>query len=144
MRRGWDASAPGVLTLPSGRLIRGRGLRAPQPAGLDPQFAVYLLYRPPDLSAWPSRWVKWRDFGLPTDHVDARDALTQAWARARQERVEIACRGGRGRTGTALACTATLDGLSARAAVAFVREHYDPRAIETPWQRSYISRFASQ
>jgi hypothetical protein len=43
-----------------------------------------------------------------------------------------------------VACTATLDGLSARAAVAFVREHYDPRAIETPWQRSYISRFASQ
>ena len=29
-------------------------------------------------------------------------------------------------------------------AVAFVREHYDPRAVETPWQRRYIERLSSR
>jgi protein-tyrosine phosphatase len=55
--------------------------------------------------------------------------------------VEIACGGGRGRTGTALACLAVLDGLPASDAVAYVREHYDRRAIETPWERRYVNRF---
>lgn len=48
---------------------------------------------------------------------------------------------GRGRTGTALACIAVLDGVAPQQAVAFVREHYDPRAVETPWQRRYVRRF---
>ena len=56
--------------------------------------------------------------------------------------VEVACHGGRGRTGTALACIAVLDGVPPAQAVAFVRTHYDRRAIETPWQRRYVSRFA--
>jgi len=67
--------------------------------------------------------------------------LREAWRRAGSERVEIACGGGRGRTGTALACLAVLDGLSGPDAVAYVREHYDRRAIETPWQRRYVNRF---
>lgn len=57
------------------------------------------------------------------------------------ERVEVACAGGRGRTGTALACIAVLDGVPAEEAVAYVRENYDPRAVETPWQRRYVQRF---
>ena len=57
------------------------------------------------------------------------------------ERVEIACGGGRGRTGTALACIAQLAGIAPDAATAWVREHYDPRAVETPWQRRYVRRF---
>jgi len=32
--------------------------------------------------------------------------------------------------------------VSPREAVAYVREHYDPRAVETPWQRRYVTRFA--
>lgn len=44
--------------------------------------------------------------------------------------------------GTALACLAVLDGVPAAAAVAFVRERYDPRAVEVPWQRWYVARFA--
>jgi len=35
--------------------------------------------------------------------------------------------GGRGRTGTALACIAILDGVPARQAARYVREHYPPR-----------------
>ena len=50
--------------------------------------------------------------------------------------------GGRGRTGTALACLAILDGVPPYAqAVAFVREHYDPKAVETLWQRRFVERF---
>jgi protein-tyrosine phosphatase len=59
------------------------------------------------------------------------------------DREEIACGGGRGRTGTALACLAVVDGVPANRAVAFVREHYDPRAVETPWQGRYVARFTS-
>jgi len=136
----WDASASGVLRLPSGRLLRGRGLRQPVPQGPPPHFALYLLGQAPTPVAWEARWVSWPDLRLPRDRRDAADALREAWLRADTERVEIACAGGRGRTGTALACIAVLDGVPAHQAVAFVREHYDVRAVETPWQRRYVGR----
>jgi hypothetical protein len=65
--------------------------------------------------------------------------LTEAWQRAATARVEIACTGGHGRTGTAIACLAILDGVPAATAVAFVREHYDQHAVETPSQRRYVA-----
>jgi hypothetical protein len=37
---------------------------------------------------------------------------------------------------------AILDGVPAGQAVAYVREHYDARAAETPWQRRYVNRFS--
>ncbi len=104
---------------------------------------MYLLSTPPQATAWESRWVRWPDFRLPADRLDARDAIREAWGRAADERVEIACGGGRGRTGTALACLAVLDGVPAGEAVAFVRAHYDRRAVETPWQRRYVSSLGS-
>lgn len=131
-----------MLRLPSGRLVRGRGLGRPLPDGPTPTFALYLLGRQPPAVAWESRWLRWRDFGLPRDRHDAVDVFEEAWRRAESERVEVACRGGRGRTGTALACLAVLDGVGAEQAVAFVREHYDPRAVETPGQRRYVTRFS--
>lgn len=141
MAQPWDATAPEVLRLPSGRLLRGRGLHRPAPEGAPPEFGVYLSGdRPPGVH-WNHRWVRWPDFLLPADRRDARDALREAWRRAEAERVEVACRGGRGRTGTALACVAVLDGVPAPEAVVYVRERYDPRAVETPWQRRYVARF---
>lgn len=103
--------------------------------------ALYLLGKPPPPVTWPSRWVRWPDFWLPSDRAQASDAFHEAWERAATERVEVACGGGRGRTGTALACLAVIDGVPAEQAVAYVREHYHPKAVETPWQRRYISRF---
>jgi hypothetical protein len=38
VRRSWDASVPGMLRLPSGRLVRGRGLRQPPPDGPYSEF----------------------------------------------------------------------------------------------------------
>ncbi len=103
----WSRGQPGVIGLPSGRVLRGRGLRAAMPAGPEPEFGLYLQARRPAAVAWLSRWVRWRDFCLPTDPDDAHDALVEVWQRAETQRVEVACEGGRGRTGTALACIAT-------------------------------------
>lgn len=142
MSETWEPTAPGVLRLPSGRLVRGRGLRKPAPsAGPDPQLGVYLLGRTPPAVAWESRWVRWPDFRLPADRPAAEAVLREAWERAESERVEVACGGGVGRTGTALACLAVLDGVPAGRAVSYVREHFNPRAVETPWQRRYVTRF---
>ncbi|MET9296202.1 protein-tyrosine phosphatase family protein [Streptomyces sp. NPDC003077] len=137
----WEPAMAGVLPLPSGRLVRGRGLRQPLPEGPEPAFAVYLLGHAPPPVAWEARWIRWPDFWLPSDRAAAREALREAWERAASERVEVACGGGYGRTGTALACLAVLDGVPNDEAVAYVRKHYAPRAVETPWQRRFVARF---
>lgn len=138
----WDPQAPGVLRLPSGRLVRGRGLRHSLPPGPHPDLAVHCLGRPhPDEVPWEVRRLRWPDFRLPADRASAREILTEAWERAAGERVEVCCGGGRGRTGTALACLAVLDGVPPAEAVAFVRAGYHPRAVETPWQRRYVRNF---
>ncbi|MHA6764109.1 protein-tyrosine phosphatase family protein [Streptacidiphilus sp. PAMC 29251] len=137
----WEPAAAGVLRLPSGRLVRGRGLRRPLPAGPVPAFALYLLGHEPPPVPWASHWLRWPDFWLPSDRAATGTALREAWARAATERVEIACAGGRGRTGTALACLAVLDGVPRQEAVGYVRAHYAPHAVETPWQRRFVTRF---
>ena len=152
----WSAGEPGVLVLPSGRLVRGRGLRDPMPSGHPPDFGVYLLgEEPPEFGChptappttqdrtegWVKRWVKWPDFWLPADPAYLRKVLLARLRRSEGERVEFACGGGRGRTGTALACLAILDGVPAAEAVAYVRERYHPRAVETPWQKRFVRKF---
>jgi protein-tyrosine phosphatase len=137
----WTADGAGVLQLPSGRRVRGRGLRHGVPAGPAPEFGLYLLGHDPGPMSWPARWVRWPDFWLPADPSEFRAALATAWRRAAAERVEVACNGGKGRTGTTLACLAVLDGMPAHEAVAFVRAQYHPRAVETPWQRRFVRRF---
>lgn len=139
----WDAG-PGVLELPDGRRIRGRGLRAGLPTGDEPSFGLYLVAKPPPSTLWPSRWVRWPDFRLPSDPAAAHTAFVEAFERAANERVEVACGGGRGRTGTALACLCILAGKPSDEAVAYVREHYHHRAVETPGQRRFVRRFRAE
>ncbi|SJN22964.1 hypothetical protein FM114_03620 [Luteococcus japonicus LSP_Lj1] len=91
-------------------------------------------------SPWPYTWLKWPDFGLPLSREAAWAEIERAWRLAEVERVEVACGGGRGHTGTALAAMAILDGLEADAAVAWVRNVYDPGAVESPWQRGWLRR----
>jgi hypothetical protein len=138
----WEPSER-LFRLPSGRAVRGRALRKKLPGGQQPEFGLYLLGRRPDELPWDSRWLRWPDFRRPSDPVEAGDAFREAWRRSVDERVEVACGGGRGRTGTALACLAILDGVPAEQAVSFVRCHYDRRAVETLWQRRYIRAFAA-
>src|SRR6201989_1563198 len=95
----WDRSAPGILCLPSGRLVRGRALSRPLPDGPIPAFGVYLLGRRPPAVPWESRWLRWPDFRLPADEADMWLTLTEAWraralrpARGRDARCAPLCR----------------------------------------------------
>jgi hypothetical protein len=124
----------GVVTLPSGARVRGRRLGDPA----SPADFTLVLARGP-VPAWPYRSIRWPDFRVPADTADALDALREAHRRARAgERVEAACHGGVGRTGTALAALAILDGLTPGEALAWVRDSYHPRAVETPAQRRWL------
>ena len=132
---GW-AEERGVVRLPGGALVRGRRLGDPS----TPADFTLVLARGP-APTWPHRRIDWPDFGIPADRDDALAALRDVRRRALAgERVEVACRGGVGRTGTALAALAVLDGLAPGAAVAWVRREYHPRAVETPWQRWWLRR----
>jgi len=133
---------PGVVTLPDGRVVRGRGLRSGAVTEA-PDHGVYLLGSDPGRFGWSSRWVRWPDFRTPSDRVDALDALREAHARAADGRVEIACGGGNGRTGCALAVLAIWSGVEPGEAVAWVRGRYRRRAVETPWQRRWVESIAS-
>jgi hypothetical protein len=132
---GW-ATGRGVVRLPGGGLVRGRRLGdAASPADFS------LVLAPGPAPAWPHRRVRWRDFWVPSDTADTMDALREVRRRAAAgERVEIACHGGVGRTGTALAALAVLDGLTPADAVRWVRATYHRRAVETPWQRWWLRR----
>ncbi|MET8558830.1 phosphatase [Streptomyces sp. NPDC004959] len=141
MGTSWEAEGAGVLRLPSGLLVRGRGLRFGEPPGGGADFGVYLLGRDPGVSGREARWVRWPDFRLPRDREAFTAVLRVALSRAAVERVEFACGGGIGRTGTALACLAVLDGVPPEGAVAYVRAGYHPRAVETPWQRRFVRRY---
>lgn len=132
------ADGRGIVKFPDGRRIRGRGLRQPLPSGQVPEFAVYLLARDPGPFDWEHRWVRWSDFRTPACTTAAICALRDAYERSPMERVEIACRGGVGRTGTALAAIAVLSGVPRAEAVAWVRREYNERAAETPRQRRWI------
>ncbi len=117
----------GLVTLPTGPRVRGRrSSDTVSPA----DFALVLGYSP--LPSWPYRHIRWRDFWVPADRVQALDALHEALRGAHDgERVEVTCCGGIGRRGTALAALAILDGLSPNQAVTWIRDTYNPRAVET-------------
>ncbi len=135
--------------LPDGVWVRGRGLRHPLPDGEVPDYGLYLgggrlrARHEPSLT-WPHDRVFWRDGMLPADWPATAEKLLALHKRAAEgAAVELACHGGIGRTGTAMACLATLSGLSPRDAVSWARAHYHRRAVEVPWQRRYVSWFAA-
>lgn len=144
-----------TIALPDGTTIRGRGRREAFPAGPPPDYGLYLGHDP-DLRGrfalrgrsawrpdWPSTWIDWPDFRVPRDDAAADAAIKHAYALARSgKQVEVACEGGTGRTGTVIACMAILAGQPAAEALAWTREHYRPRAVETPGQRRWIAGFA--
>jgi hypothetical protein len=145
----------GTIVLPDGTAVRGRGRRQPLPPGPTPDFGLYLghdpdrprRFRRPDRGAWrpgwPAEWIEWPDFRTPSDDRAAAAAIVRAYRRAAGgERVEVACGGGVGRTGTVLACMAVLAGHPPADAVAWTRANYRPRAVETPGQRRWIAWFA--
>lgn len=140
----WDGNDSGVLELPSGRCVRGRGLRQPTPLGPAPTLSIHLAgRRPPAPDHGDQEWIRWPDFWVPTDFDQAATILRDGYDRAVSERVEIACGGGVGRTGTALSAWGIFDGLSVTDAIDYVRRRYHPRAVEVPWQRRFLRSLTS-
>lgn len=139
----WNPADDGVVELPDGRRVRGTGLRRPRGKVPLPDFAVYLRGRDPAVPDTEYRWVRWRDFRLPDSTEQALAALREAHTRAEAERVEIACGGGIGRTGTAMAVLAIMSGVAPDDAVAWVRAHYHRRAVETRAQRRWIAEVSA-
>ena len=137
----WAMTA-GVVELPDGRRLRGRGLRVDPVPPETAEFALHLTGLRPPPTFWPSVWVPWPDFGLPWSTAQALDAIRDAHRRSATQRVEVACGGGTGRTGTVLAVLATLSGVPPETAVAWVRTHYRSHAVETPWQRRWVRQAA--
>jgi protein-tyrosine phosphatase len=134
-----------MVTLPGGRAVGARSLRVPPPE--PPAFGLYLgsaraARRRDEGMTWPRRWLVWPDFRTPRHPDEARAAIAALYERAATEAVEVACGGGIGRTGTVLACLATLDGLGPDEAVAWVRAHHHRRAVETRGQRRWVRWFA--
>jgi protein-tyrosine phosphatase len=140
-------SLPGAIELPDGALVRGRGLRYPTPDGTPPDYGLYLgsprmRVRHASGLVWPHEWIEWPDFRLPRSPDLAVPLIRDLHERAvAGERVEVACGGGVGRTGTVIACLAVLAGVPSGEAVAWTRAHYNRRAVETPWQKRWVARF---
>ncbi|MGW5050235.1 protein-tyrosine phosphatase family protein [Actinokineospora sp. NPDC004072] len=133
-----------AIELPDGGWVRGRGLRHPEPGGQRPDYGLYLgngklrRYQP----EWEHAWVDWPDFAIPRDFDTAVSLIKDLHGRTRTQQVEVACGGGVGRTGTAVACLAVLSGVPAAEAVRWTRARLHPRAVEMPWQHRWIKRFA--
>lgn len=142
-----DSRLTGAIRLPDGGRVRGRGLRHPIPAGPPPAFGLYLgggrmRRRYEGSFAWPHAWIDWPDFLLPADRDEAVREIHALHERMRAGlAVEVACGGGVGRTGTVIACLAVLAGLPPAEAIVWTRAHHHPRAVETPWQRRWVTRF---
>ena len=114
------------------------------PGGPEPEFLAPFTCKPngPSRSDGRRGGSAGATSTAPCHSGDARDALIEVWQRAETQRVEVACSGGRGRTGTALACIASLlHGVTATDAIGYVRTRYDQHAVETPWQRWFVARF---
>ena len=135
----WEPG-PGVVELLDGRRVRGRSLRTSPPAGFEPDIGYWLLAHEPEPMEWPVVWIRWPDFRLPADRADALGELRDAFVQSASQRVEVACAGGRGRTGTAIAVLAVMAGVDPSLAVEWVRANYRSDASETPWQRRWIRR----
>jgi hypothetical protein len=138
----WAEGDDGVFTLPSGRLLRARDLRDAEPVGRRPEFGVYLSDADPGRFGWPATWIRWADGRLPADRALVETALLEAWRLCVDDRVEIACSGGREPTGTALACLAVLDGAPPAQAIRLVKAQYDNWTVCTPRRRLFIGAFA--
>jgi protein-tyrosine phosphatase len=129
------------VVLPDGTTITAVSFDPGDPYGRDdrPDYGLYLdpRWQPP----WRHDHVDWPDFGVP-EETAITNALLSLLARARAgERVEVGCAGGHGRTGTAVGCLAVLTGCAPGEAVAWVREHYCAKAVETPGQEAFVARF---
>ncbi len=130
-----------TVRFPDGTTVDTVGIWGRSTDKADRDYGLYLdkQWRP----TWNADVIEWENFGLPSDPDAAAEAICQAFGRAKRgQRIEIGCIGGLGRTGTVLACMAILAGIAPGEAVRWVRDHYDPAAIETTEQAEWVMWFA--
>jgi len=128
------------VRFPDGISIAASSLSARQEDSSDRDFGLYM--DPAWAPTWEAELIDWPDFGLPSNWEAAANQIIASFERAKnEERVEIGCIGGLGRTGTVLACMAVLAGVPANQAVEWVRANYDPRAVETLEQAEWVLWF---
>jgi predicted TPR repeat methyltransferase len=128
------------ICFPDGTCVTASPISSRLENNPDRDFGLYLD------AAWAPTWdaelVDWPDYGLPSEPEETARQIAAAFRRAKSgELVEIGCIGGLGRTGTVLACMAILAGVQADQAVAWVRDHYDSRAVETAEQSAWVLWF---
>jgi Protein-tyrosine phosphatase len=131
------------VVFPDGTRVLASGWFERKDPALFPDFGVYCdpMWTP----AWSSVMLEWPDFGVPRSSSIADATIKDAFARAQAgERIEVACVGGHGRTGTVLACMAILAGVPISEAVPWLRSVYCPRAVQEPSQQYWIERFADR
>ncbi|WP_216381218.1 protein-tyrosine phosphatase family protein [Arcanobacterium phocae] len=139
----WKDGA-GVITLPSGRRIRGRSWRVTTEEQAD--LAIVLTtsvgnrFGAPTIMsrAGETIAIDWPDYRLPRRPAQALQTLRDAWNDAADKKVEITCAGGVGRTGTALAILAVFDGMDPHDAIDFVQREYNPQSVASPAQRAFV------
>lgn len=135
------------VVFPDGHSVQAHGLSGfiPTDDHVDPDWALYLDDQWGSKAvAWPYRLVHWPDFGLPVDEGDAFAAFEEAAHRiADGQVIDIACDGGTGRTGTALACLAVRGGVPLVDVLTWVRDRYSPYAVERVEQEQLVLRFAT-
>ena|SRR5215510_4760284 len=130
-----------IVVFPDGTRVRASSIVERRVRDPERTFGLYLdeRWQP----TWPATIVDWEDFGLPRNPEIAAQQIVDAFGRARAgELVEVGCLGGRGRTGTVLACMAFLAGVPHAKAVAWVRASYRPEAVETADQGRWVRWFA--
>jgi hypothetical protein len=87
---------------PDGTQVLASGWLQRKPGEPRPDFGLYL--DPQWTPTWSSVMLDWPDFGVPADRDTADREIRAAYELARAgKRVEVACVGGHGRTGTVLA-----------------------------------------
>jgi hypothetical protein len=133
-----------LVVLPDGTQVTAASFDPADPytRPRDPDYGLYVdaTWKPP----WDHGYLAWPDFGVPESTEAVIEALKTVLKRARSgQEVELGCLGGHGRTGTALACLAILTGHPATRAVAWVRENYCTKAVETPEQAAFIAALAN-
>ncbi len=138
----------GVVEFPSGRRIRARSWKAPvlQLATLSVVLTTVSETEFAGAQTFPGAkeiiMIDWPDQRLPRRSMQAVKTLQEVWQRADQELVEITCRGGVGRTGSALALIAMYEGMSSSEAIDFIRESYNNDSVTSPAQRGFLTDFS--
>ena len=130
-----------LITFPDGTRIRASPISERRDDDPERGYGLYCdaQWNP----TWPATVIDWPDFGLPADPEAAATDIAAAFDRARRgELVEVGCLGGRGRTGTVLACMAVLAGVPRDEAVPWIRQAYRREAVETPAQEEWVLWFA--